>query len=299
MNHTIKAGTLLLLLTVFAACKKNANPVSDEILMQKATTIDQEPAPDMPAGGHVAIGPFTGVGTPFFRYLGGAAYAPVIGALGNNILRRVAAGNPALPSVTGLAVRNQVGFCLAKTAAAANWTIWTFQLGNPNACTLYSTIGGTAAITLSDLEWDAANARFLVLNRSALRLTAVSPGPGAAALGLSGLYGGIVPNVSGLAVGLGAAFVLGQGGATGYIMRCNGALLPAVALAGAQYTPPAVPFAFTESGCYFDATLSNRFVVGSQNPGLNWALTSPVAGALGAFPPAWQATTRLIDFAPL
>jgi hypothetical protein len=300
MQHNVKWLTSLLLLTIviFAACKKPA-ATNEEANINPP--VDISPTPEMPAGSHVAIGPVPGaLVTAYYRYGGGIIYTPVIGSFGDNILRSAAAGNPPLAGVTGLAVRNQVGFCLVKAAAAANWAIWTFTLGNPNACTLYSTIAGTAAINLSDLEWDAAGARFLVLNRSALRLTAVPPGAGAVALGAFGNYGALVPNVTGLAVNAGFSYLLGQSGATGYIYRFNAALASASTIPLSTYTPPGVPYPVaTEAGVFFDVLLSGRFVVGAAPAAgiANWTLTTPPGGPGAAVAPVWQNTTRIIDFA--
>jgi hypothetical protein len=93
-------------------------------------------------------------------------------------------------------------------------------------------------------------------------------------------------------------FILGQGGATGYLMKCTPALTPGWPLALATYTPPGVPFAFTESGCFWDGVLSNTFVVASQ--GANWTQTVPAGGPGAPVPPAWAfANIRIIDFSPL
>jgi hypothetical protein len=290
-------GTVLIL----NACKKTEQnlPASSPVQEgQQAAT----PAPAAPViNNHVAIEPFNGTGTPYYKYTGVAAtYAPVNGSVTlDNLIRSTAAGNPALLNVTGLAViPGGAAFCLSRPSSTVNWQIWKFPVGDPNSAGLVATIAGTASRSLSDLEWDATANRFLLLERISGRLCAL-PSP-FTAITLTGSYLG-VPNVSGLAIAGPSPYLLGQSGTTGYLMLCNNAtLLPVWTLACATYTPPAVPFAFVESGCFFDALSSGTFIVGSVWGGLsgNWTPTRPNCSTGGPIPPAWLAANiKMIDFA--
>jgi hypothetical protein len=282
---------LLLAMAWMTSCKKSSDtPLTPSMKEDDPTLSVAAPA------GHLAIGPFNGVGTPYFRYAGGTTYVAVTGSLGNNIIRNAAGGAPLL-NVTGLAIIGGTSFCLTRPAVNVNWQIWRFPIGDPNSATFFSSINGTANFVLSDLEKDPTAARWLLLNRTAQRLSQVPVAGGAVNITLSGSYVG-VPNVSGLGMVGASPFILGQNGGTGYLMLCNAALTPAWALALATYTPPVVPFAFTESGCFWDATISNSFVVGSQ--GANWTQTVPAGGPGAPVAPFWQfANVRIIDFSPL
>lgn len=283
---------LLLATALMTSCKK-----SSDVELAPPTKED-DPALSVAAPvGHLAIGPFTGVGTPYFRYGGGTTYIAVNGVLGNNLIRNVAGGAPLL-NVTGLAVIGANAYCLSRPAFNVNWQIWRFPVGDPNSAVQVTVINGTANFILSDLEKDPTSARWLLLNRTSQRLSQVTPLFGAASITLAGSYAGIVPNVSGLGMVGATPFILGQNGGTGYLMRCNAALSPAWALPLATYTPPLAPFAFTESGCFWDGVVSNSFVVASQ--GANWTQTVPAGGPGAAIPPAWLfANVRIIDFSPL
>jgi hypothetical protein len=289
---------------VLIACKKaeqtsvNSSQSQD---VQKAAA----PAPAAPvAGNHVAIGPFNAGGTPYFKYTGTTAtYAAIVGTFGDNLIRSAAIGNPPLLNVTGLAVMPGSGaaFCLSRPVTGVNWQIWKFPVGNPSMANLVTPINGTATRSLSDLEWDAPGNRFLLLDRTGSNLCGV-PAPLFNAIAVAGSYLGVVPNVSGLGIVGPSPFLLGQGGATGYLMKCtNTTLVPGWLLPTAIYTPPAVPFAFQESGCFFDAVSSGTFVVGSVwGGGNNWTLTIPAGGPGIPLPPAWQtANIKMIDFAAL
>lgn len=296
----MKQLTTVLLVALMAiafctACKK------DKVLTQPSVSevkvLDTDPSLSLPApAGHLAIGPFNGVGTPYYRYAGGTTYAAVPGALGNNIIRNAMGGAPLL-NVTGLAAVGNFAYCLSRPAAGVNWQIWQFPVGNPNGATLWSTINGTAAIVLSDLAKDLTANRVLALNRTGLRLCDIPFVAGATAIAASGSYSA-VPNVSGLAMVGNTPFILGQSGGTGYLMKCTPALVPGWTLAMATYTPPGVPFVFTESASEQPTDdISNGFIVASQST--NWTQTIPVGAGIPA-PPVWQiANVGIIDFARL
>lgn len=298
MKHLIKISfAFLLAMYALAACKKgNDTPLAT--VQKDAVDADPQLAVPVPAG-HFALGPFTGVGYRFFRYAGGPNYVGVIGALGDNYLRNAVGGAP-LPNVTGITVIGNTGFCLSRPAAGVNWQIWRFPSGNPNGASLWSTIGGTAAFALSDIEKDPTANRAFLLNRTTQQVCNIPFVAGATGVVAAGAYGGLVPNVSGLAMVGATVFILGQNGANGYLMRCTAGLVPAWALPVAAYTPPGVPFAFTESGCFYDATISNSFIVGSQAAGLNWTQAVPLGGPGAPVAPAWlPSNIRMIDFSPL
>jgi hypothetical protein len=299
MKHLIKISfAFLMAISVLAACKKGDEAPMAPVKETKEVEPDPQLAIAAPAG-HYALGAFTGVGNRFFRYAGGPNYVGVIGTFGDNYIRN-AVGNAPLQNVTGLAVVANVGYCLSRPAAGLNWQIWRFPAGNPNTANLWSTIGGSAAFVLSDIEKDPTANRVFLLNRTTQHVCNVPFVAGATGIVATGGYGGLVPNVSGLATVGSNVFILGQNGATGYLMRCNAALVPAWGLPLATYTPPGIPFAVTESGCFYDATISNGFVVGSQAAGLNWTQAVPVGGPGAAVPPVWQASNiRMIDFSPL
>lgn len=298
MKHVTKiALAFVLAMCVLAACKKG-DETSLATVDEKTLDTDPQLAVPVPAG-HYALGPFTGVGYRFFRYAGGPNYVGVIGTFGDNHIRNAAGGAPLL-NVTGLTVIGNWGYCLSRPAAGLNWQIWRFPSGNPNAANLWSTIGGTAAFVLSDIEKDPTANRAFLLNRTTQQVCNIPFVAGATGIVAAGAYGGLVPNVSGLAMVGATVFILGQNGATGYLMRCNAGLVPAWALPVAAYTPPGVPFAFTESGCFYDATISNSFIVGSQAAGPNWAQAVPLGGPGAPVAPAWlPSNIRMIDFSPL
>jgi hypothetical protein len=299
MKKVVKISfALIMAIIVMNACKKGEEAALAPV-QQDALVVEPDPqlAIAVPAG-HYALGAFTGIGHRFFRYAGGPNYVGVIGTFGDNYIRN-AVGNAPLQNVTGLAVVANVGYCLSRPTAGGNWQIWRFPTGNPNAANLWSTIAGTANIVLSDIEKDPTANRLLALNRTGLFLCNIPFVAGATAIAAAGFIGA-VPNVSGVAMVGNTPFVLGQAAGNGYLMRCTAALTPAWPLATALYTPPAVPFAFTESGCFYDATISNGFVVGSQAAGLNWTQAVPVGGPGAAVPPVWLASNiRMIDFSPL
>jgi hypothetical protein len=301
MKQIIRIFPIFLALALLAGSCKKAQETASPSRMQDAMEPDPLLAPGTPAG-HMAIGPpITGMGTPYFSYAGGPNYNPVIGSSGDNIIRNAAGGAP-LPNVTGLAiVSGAAAFCLSRPGANMNWQIWKFPLSDPNMAGLWSTINATAGIVLTDLEKDTSVSlgRFLALDRTNLRLCQIPFVSGTTNINLSGSYAG-VPKVSGLGVVGSTPFILGQMGTSGLLMSCTPALVPGWTLLMATYTPPAVPFIFTESGCFFDNALSSSFVVGSQAAGPNWTTTIPTGGPGAPQPPAWQTSNiSIIDFAPL
>lgn len=299
MKHKMHLGAgMLLAVLAFSACKKTGTTLPEDV---QGTTVTKESIAAAPAvARHVAIGPVSG-GTPYYVYSGiPGNYFAFNGILGNNIIRNIAFPNNPLPNVTGLAVQiNAAAFCLSRPGAGTNWQIWKFPIGDPNSASLYTTILGTATLSLSDLELDPSTGytNFLLLSRTNNRLCNVPNTGPTTSISAAGNLAPLI-NVSGVAVVSGTPFVLAQNGTTGHLMKCTPTLVPGWTLACATYTPPAVPFAFIESGCFFE-TQSSLFVVGSSAGGSNWTLTIPACGPGAAVPPAWVAGTKLIDFAAI
>jgi hypothetical protein len=299
-----KISAVICISTALFSCQKQSEKISTPQQPLDVTTVKQTRVV-----GHLALERFTTIGQRIYRFasVGGTAN---YGLVATGVLRNQSTTAPLL-NVTGLATTpaSGAGFCLSRPTNTSDWEIWKFPVTNPALANLTTTIPGSAAFILSDLEWDFNGGnRFIALNRTSQRVVfiplagAFSPFTSATAS-----YSPLMTNVTGLTLVGGAEFLLGTdaAGVTGHLMKCNLGI-PGWTLANATFTPPLIPGSALQgdAGILFDPTINQFIVGGAQGTASpHWTLTRPAA--MGSVPPVWLQSFNgsgrifFLDFAPL
>ncbi len=327
MKHTLKIGVIMLATFAFHSCKKDAKTAtSPSVKFEHCGSQQTPPAKTAakttaPAANFVAIGPFNGIGAPYYHGLSGAGFplTPMPSPGGDNIIRDAATTNPLL-NVTGIATEIARSKCyvLCQNTAGGPWEVWRFPVGDPNNARFVFKVSG-GGTSLSDLEFDfnfsasPGSTRFIALDRSNNSLIEINMT--GTVLTSTNYYTSMFPlpaseTVTGLAwfnctptgpFAHSHPFLLSHDASgTGHIWKCtDNTLENGWSIGAAEYTfgnLPSSPAA--EFGTYFDHGTTLHFIIANdanENTeavpagGPNTPFTMPYAGS----------TDPIIDMAEL